>query len=91
MNGTSLRQQATLAAFDAESTVEVTALKAKANTLGQRRKYRTKELRIAGHNCSRERPAILVLGFKMWEETGIRALHRNCASEHSLCSPWRRQ
>jgi hypothetical protein len=63
--GTSLSQQATLAAFDAESTVEVTAFKAKENTLGQRRKHRTKGLQIAGHNCSRERPAILVLGFKM--------------------------
>jgi hypothetical protein len=61
----------------AGSTVDVTPLKAKANALAQRRKYRTKELRTAGHNCSQEKPVISLWGFKMQPEKDI----RGCAPE----------
>jgi hypothetical protein len=38
----------------AESSADMTPLQGKANGLAQRRKYRTAQLRNAGHNCSRE-------------------------------------
>jgi hypothetical protein len=72
MGWTTLRQQTTFAVSFAKSPVDWTHYQTKANVLPRRRKYRTAQLRNAGHNCSREGSVFSVPGF--WVPTSEKHL-----------------
>ena len=65
---TAMRWRVALAVPHAGFAVGVTSLQAEDKSLAQRRKYRTAWRSNAGHNCSRERSAISMLGIGMHPE-----------------------